>query len=269
MHTISTVTTLCTLLAMASGVLSASASLKGCFSSTSSLNLAGSQTFNSMGSCSSLCLSKKAGAMAMQDSECYCGSTLPPADTLIDDSKCSIPCPGYPSDQCGGVGAYSVYLTGLSLAVPNADSSSSPSLSSTPKSSSTSSSVPSVVTIGGETVVVTAKPQPSSDGASSDKNSNSSPNKSGIAAGVVVGLLAFGAIAGGIVLYLRNQKRRAIEEEHRQVAAVNSFIDGGKYPGPVTDTRLDPAVMASRRMSDGSIADNQDYSRRILKVTNA
>ncbi|TQS37205.1 hypothetical protein Golomagni_02329 [Golovinomyces magnicellulatus] len=265
MHTISTLTTLCTVLFMASGVLSAAASPKGCFSSTSGLNLAGSQTFNSMGSCSTLCLGKKAVAMAMQDSECYCGSTLPPVDTLIDDSKCSIPCPGYPSDLCGGVGAYSVYLTGLSLAVPNADSSSSTS-SSTPKSSSTSSSAPSVVTIGGETVVVTAKPQPSSDGASLDKNSNSSPNKSGIAAGVVVGLLAFGAIVGGIVLYLRNQKRRAIEEEHRQVAAVNSFIDGGKYPGPVTDTRLDPAVMASRRMSDGSIADNQDYSRRILKV---
>jgi cell wall integrity and stress response component len=27
-------------------------------------------------------------------------------------------------------------------------------------------------------------------------------------------------------------------------------------------------VMMQRRMSDGSIADNQDYSRRILKVTN-
>jgi cell wall integrity and stress response component len=31
------------------------------------------------------------------------------------------------------------------------------------------------------------------------------------------------------------------------------------------DTRLDP-VMAQRRLSSGSIADNQDYSRRILRV---
>ena len=34
----------------------------------------------------------------------------------------------------------------------------------------------------------------------------------------------------------------------------------------VTDSRLEPSVMFQRRMSDGSIADNQDYSRRILKV---
>jgi len=30
--------------------------------------------------------------------------------------------------------------------------------------------------------------------------------------------------------------------------------------------RLDQAVMGQRRMSDGSIANNKDYSRRILKV---
>jgi len=71
---------------------------------------------------------------------------------------------------------------------------------------------------------------------------------------------------------MRNRKRRAIEEEHRRNAAVNNFIGAGKPPtssggaSSFTDTRLDPAVMAQRRMSDGSIADNQDYSRRILKV---
>lgn len=70
---------------------------------------------------------------------------------------------------------------------------------------------------------------------------------------------------------MRARKRREIEEEHRRNAAVSSFIGGGKPPqssggSSFTDTRLDPAVMAQRRQSDGSIADNQDYSRRILKV---
>jgi cell wall integrity and stress response component len=51
---------------------------------------------------------------------------------------------------------------------------------------------------------------------------------------------------------------------------VSDFISNGKPPtsssgGASFDTRLDP-VMAQRRMSDGSIADNEDYSRRILKV---
>jgi len=63
---------------------------------------------------------------------------------------------------------------------------------------------------------------------------------------------------------MRRRRNRQVEEEYRRNAAVSQFIGGGKPP--TTDTRLDPAVMAQRRMSDGSIADNQDYSRRILKV---
>jgi len=91
---------------------------------------------------------------------------------------------------------------------------------------------------------------------------------------VVVGLIALAAIGGGVYLFMRHKQRREIEEEHRRQAAVNNFIGGGKPPSSsggysFTDTRLDPAVMAQRRLSDGSIADNQDYSRRILKVTNA
>jgi cell wall integrity and stress response component len=90
----------------------------------------------------------------------------------------------------------------------------------------------------------------------------------------VVGLVAIAAIVGGIFLFMKNRRKRAIEEEYRRNAAVSSFMaGGGKHPpnssgggSSFTDTRLDPAVMAQRRMSDGSIADNQDYSRRILKV---
>jgi len=55
-------------------------------------------------------------------------------------------------------------------------------------------------------------------------------------------------------------------------AAISSFVAGGKTgssAGASHDTRLDPVIMTQRRMSDGSIADNEDYSRRILKVTNA
>jgi len=99
-------------------------------------------------------------------------------------------------------------------------------------------------------------------------------SKAAIAAGVVVGLIAIAAIAGGIFLFIRNKQRREVEEEYRRQAAINSF-GVSKHPSSsgggstFSDMRLDPAVMAQRRMSDGSIADNQDYSRRILKVTNA
>ncbi|CCU75705.1 WSC domain containing protein [Blumeria hordei DH14] len=286
MKSTSALTTLAIGLFTTAKVFAASASPKGCYSSSNGLTLNGSQTFNSIGACSQTCLATKSVTMAMQDSNCYCGSKLPPTNSLADDAKCAIPCPGYPSDVCkqefplppigqanqtgGGNGFYSVYLTGLSAVVENSDSSDSSSSSSSSttspsKSSATSSASPSIVTVGGQTVVVTANPESTS----SSTPKPAEPNKAGVAVGIVFGLLGFAALAGGILVFMRNRKRRAIEEEHRQAAAVNSFIDGGKYGGPVTDTRLDPAAMATRRMSDGSIADNQDYSRRILKVTNA
>jgi cell wall integrity and stress response component len=105
-------------------------------------------------------------------------------------------------------------------------------------------------------------------------SSSGGPSKAGIAAGVVVGIVAISAIAGGVFLFIRFKRRREVEEEYRRNAAVSNFIAGGKPPtssggaSSFTDTRLDP-VMAQRRMSDGSIADNQDYSRRILKVCSA
>lgn len=94
------------------------------------------------------------------------------------------------------------------------------------------------------------------------------PNTAGIAAGVVVGVVVLAAIIGGVFFYLRRQKRQSVEEEYRRQAAVNSFVSGGKLHtsnSSMTDSRLDPEFMA-RRQSNGSIADNEDYSRRILKV---
>jgi cell wall integrity and stress response component len=115
----------------------------------------------------------------------------------------------------------------------------------------------------GQTVVVTASSTPSLGSGSSG------PSTAGIAAGVVVGIVAIAAIAGGVWFFMRARARREVEEEYKRQAAVNAFINGGK-PGSSassnSDSRLDPVIMTQRRMSDGSIADNQDYSRRILKV---
>lgn len=97
-----------------------------------------------------------------------------------------------------------------------------------------------------------------------------STNATGIIAGVVVGVVVVAACFGGLFFWMRQKRNREIEEEHRRNAAVNAFM-GGKPPGSSggysmeADTRLDP-VMAQRRLSSGSIADNQDYSRRILRV---
>jgi cell wall integrity and stress response component len=171
----------------------------------------------------------------------------------------------------GGSKYISVYLSSDSLlgTVSNINddgTTKQPSGTSGSSSSSTASSTASVVTIvNGQTVYVT----PTAEAKSS---SSGGASKAGIAAGVVVGLIAIAAIAGGAFIFFRNKQRREVEEEYRRNAAINEFTQGGKHPGSsagdssFSDMRLDPAVMAQRRMSDGSIADNQDYSRRILKV---
>ncbi|CCF45533.1 hypothetical protein CH063_14585 [Colletotrichum higginsianum] len=83
---------------------------------------------------------------------------------------------------------------------------------------------------------------------------------------------AGGAVETVIETPVQSRRNAEIEEEHRRNAAVNAFIGGPKPPSSsgmsMSDSRMDP-TLAHRRMSDGSIADNQDYSRKILRVTNA
>lgn len=265
----------------ASSVAAFAPAIQGCYSSTTGLSQNSTDTFNSAGYCSTQCLALAMPVMATKDSTCYCGSQLPPESTSTDNSSCTTSCPGYPSDKCGGSGLYSVWLTGLTYDVTNADASASDTSSSatakaTGKATATGTATASVVTVGGQTVVVTAASSATGTSSASESKSSSGPSKAGIAAGVVIGIVAIAAIAGGAFIFIRNKKRREVEDEYRRNAAVSSFIAGGGKPpnssggaSSFNDTRLDPAVMAQRRMSDGSIADNQDYSRRILKVTNA
>lgn len=180
----------------------------------------------------------------------------------MDDSNCDVPCPGYGTQACGGIDFYTVYNTGIMLSVSSSEKNTSTSSSATP-----SVVASSTVVSGGQTSVVYVTSTPSSP---PEEDKGGAP-MGGIIAGVVVGVVVLGAAFGGLWFYMRQKRNREIEEEHRRNAAVNAFM-GGKPPGSSggysmeTDTRLDP-VMAQRRMSSGSIADNQDYSRRILRVS--
>jgi cell wall integrity and stress response component len=242
----------------------------GCFSSSTGMTKNSTYTYNTSGYCQQQCVGMDMSVQGLSNAdECWCGDEMPPlASKQSDNSSCDDPCAGYPEDMCGGLGYYTVYLTGTEdeSQVTYASATSS----STTVASTTSTAGPSVVTVvGGQTVTVSAAADTTSTAV---KSSSGSPSKAGIAAGVVVGVVAAAAMAGGVFMFMRNRRRREVEEEYRKNAQINSFIGGGKTPSSAaasfTDTRLDP-VLANRRMSDGSIADNQDYSRRILKVTNA
>jgi cell wall integrity and stress response component len=94
-------------------------------------------------------------------------------------------------------------------------------------------------------------------------------NTAGIAAGVVVGVVGLAAIVGASLFFIRRQKRRAVEESYRRNAAINGFVGNNTKPAaaPMSNSRWDGDFMAERRRSNGSIADDEDFSRRILTVS--
>ncbi|KAJ3518403.1 hypothetical protein NM208_g14524 [Fusarium decemcellulare] len=243
----------------------------GCFASNANMTEVGSGTKVSSGYCYNLCKNKKYSVMGLQADVCYCGMVYPPEDDKAKDANCNYPCPAYPPEACGALRKYySIFNTGLELAVDDyvpEESTTSSAASSTKASVAESSAAESSV----PTESASTPQESGSDG--SDEKKDDGPNVGAIVAGVVVGVVAIIAIAGGAIFFVRRRRNAEIEEEHRRNAAVNAFINGSKPPGSsgsisMTDSRLDP-VMAHRRLSDGSIADNQDYSRRILRVTNA
>ncbi|KAI2471108.1 hypothetical protein F4781DRAFT_142747 [Annulohypoxylon bovei var. microspora] len=233
----------------------------GCYKSVGTMKHQNTDDFNSQGACAGVCRTNGYVAGASNSVDCWCGDEYPNKADLVDDDQCTEPCPGFGDDACGGLDTYTVYNTGKRVSVGEASEAGSSSSSSTSsKTSSASSPASTSDTI--ETITASSEP---------DSN-KSTPNVAGIAGGVVVGVVAVGALIGGGFFWMRRKRNAEIEEEHRRNAAVNAFISGGKPPSSsgglsMSDSRLDPVM--NRRMSDGSIADNQDYSRRILRVTNA
>ncbi|KAL1959879.1 hypothetical protein VTO42DRAFT_1024 [Malbranchea cinnamomea] len=230
---------------------------KGCYNEVDPpLEDIGILQYNSHGACQQACLKRDKPVMALWGgSNCFCGDELPPDDQKTSDDKCDVECQGFPDEICGGMDAYGVFLTGKPGKVPVYSPSSSSSSTSTSSAESTTSS---------------SSQAPSVTSTDADSNGGGGPNVAGIAAGVVVGVVAIAALVGGGFFYMKYRKRKELVDEYRRNATISSFVAGGKpfSESSMSDSRLEPSMMSQRRQSNGSIADDQDFSRRILKVTN-
>ncbi|KAK4664567.1 Protein SLG1 [Podospora pseudopauciseta] len=242
---------------------------QGCFKSAgNNMTFVTVIQYNSIGECAlKTCVPKGFTAAATTGgNQCWCGYKYPPEDDLVDNKKCDVGCTGFGEEACGGKNYFSVYNTGLTLDVDFAEDSGPTGEKHKTSTTSTTAAPTQVVTLPPSVVTQTQAPV-------EEEEKKGGKNVAGIVAGVVVGVIAAVGLATGAYLYLRRKRNKEIEEEHRRNAAVSAFI--GQPPGSSrgsgisgADSRMDP-VMAQRRMSDGSIADNEDYSRKILRVTNA
>lgn len=250
---------------------------QGCFTSQGNLTEVDKGVGgNSIGACEPVCKKAEYLVMALHGDTCYCGNAYPEKDSRVSSSMCDLPCSQYEFEPCGntenegGIDAWNVYNLGFETdSVPfykkeekETSSSAEPAATTTAAKSSAADGNPAAATSS------------ESDPEGGDEDKKDGPNVAAIAAGVVVGVVIIAAAIGGAFFYVRRKRNAEIEEEHRRNAAVNAFISGAKPPGSsagsisITDSRLEPGF-AQRRLSDGSIADNQDYSRKILRVTNA
>jgi cell wall integrity and stress response component len=233
----------------------------GCFETGTPLENHGEYGFQSPGNCQLVCLEQKKDVMGLSNGkECWCGDEIPAKEWQIKNETCGTPCSGDKTWECGGKNVLWVVLTGNTL---NPVDYYEPEVSSSSSVAPTSSSSAAATS--------TAAVQASATPSSAPKEEDSKPNTIAIAVGVVVGILALASILFGVWFLLRRRRQHQAEEDYRRNAAnVNAFVNGGKLHtsnSSMNDSRLDPSFV-DRRQSNGSIADNEDYSRRILKVTN-
>ncbi|KAI7210720.1 hypothetical protein KC333_g8093 [Hortaea werneckii] len=189
------------------------------------------------------------------------------------------------TSSVGSSSTTAVEPSSTTTAAADTSSSSQQTTQTNQPTQATTTQAPIVVTSAapGTTVVVTQPATQVADGDATSSPTEDSKsdgggggtNVAGVAAGVVVGVLAAAAIVAGIVLWIRHKKRQQAEEEYKRQNQVSDFMRGSDMrepkPPPTaysqqSDSRLDPE--AGRRNSAGSIADDQDYSRRILRVAN-
>lgn len=105
---------------------------QGCFSDKTGEAVDITTSMLSAGTCSQACrkADEEFAVAIVGTSQCLCANEYPPKDALVDDEKCSYPCPGYPMEACGGMSSehddgeeksyFSVWNLGVKVNVPNA-----------------------------------------------------------------------------------------------------------------------------------------------------
>ncbi|KAL2129187.1 hypothetical protein VTI74DRAFT_8104 [Chaetomium olivicolor] len=263
--------------------------------------------WQSDGRCFGNCTDLKFALAIVQGKNCWCSNLIPNSADQKPLKDCEAPCPGYPSDYCGGDGTFGYMEVGGFTPTGTAAGGAAPS-----STQGTTTNPPPVqtVTVGGIVKTVTATPTPTKDAATT--GSSGGGLQTGAIVGIVIGAIGGLAVIGAFLWLLFVRRRRQQEGDN----GLGSPTRGGSSPGmmatPKTeisegrfatagagtdsgwdtstkrrshlmpvDPRLDPFATGlysgdqnRSRESLNSLQDNQDYSRRVhqaprvLRATN-
>ncbi|KAJ5134586.1 Carbohydrate-binding WSC subgroup [Penicillium atrosanguineum] len=258
-------------------------------------------TYQSNGACEDTCADYALGVL--QGKKCWCSNVAPSTDSRESVSDCDTGCPGYPADSCGsaakGVWAY-VKISGNSIS--STESNSGTTSSSTTTTSSASTTDPSTTNnvvkettnASGQVRTVTVAAAVSTSGLdTSDKSTDGGSSLSGGSiAGIVIGVLGGIALVGALIFMIFFYRKRArsaspipSQDMADRTSQGSSFIRGVFPQGHTqemsgssslgrkhtfTDNRMKADIYPNGpRDSSVSLQDNEDYSRPVLRVTNA
>ncbi|OAQ66068.1 carbohydrate-binding WSC [Pochonia chlamydosporia 170] len=259
--------------------------------------------FQTNGLCHDFCTPQGYAYAITQSNNCWCSNYTPAKSAQVSTSKCSLNCPGYPDEKCGGQGLFA-YLN-LNAALPSGTK--GPDASSTTEPTETTSkpaSTIATVTADGTVRTVTIVPtETGAGGHASGDNQSVSVQDSGLKTGAIVGIVV-GIVGGVLVLaglimffYFRRKKQRQ-ENDYRDDPSIRGSSSGmmgsgrpemSRAPGSPgstgnrsstlqIDPRMDPFqqslyARSGSRESVNTLRDDHDYSRRIqqpkvLRATN-
>ncbi|ONH66546.1 Cell wall integrity and stress response component 4 [Cyberlindnera fabianii] len=246
--------------------------------------------YMSNGLCRDTCSSGGYALAIVLGKNCWCSNTAPGSTTDVSD--CSENCPGYPSEQCGNQSNNLYGYIEISEPSSTAGGSSTTTTSRSAQTQLTTTQVVStVISVPSQTNNANSNEDGSNSNDSSSKGFFDSPGKVAgtfTAVGVVIV-----AILGALLWFccFRNRSDDDDDDEESAHSSQNDEKVAGPGVAPSSsipmplgpdnymdeddfvevDQRLDPRQMFMNweNGSRKSLADEMDYSRRVLRVTNA
>ncbi|KAL2255874.1 hypothetical protein VTK26DRAFT_2554 [Humicola hyalothermophila] len=181
--------------------------------------------WQSEGRCFDNCTDLQYALAIIQNHNCWCSNYIPHRADQKPLQDCQLPCPGYPSDYCGGDGVFG-YLEVAGHAPSGTASPGGDTPISSPADSPSSTQLVETVTVGGTVRTVTATPEATG---AHDPDLGAATQGGGLGGGAIAGIV-IGVIAAllllAVIIWLFFVKRRRRDDG----GVLDSPMRGGGSP---------------------------------------